>query len=736
MTGTNGVPIEDGARANEAPWQVATRGRQGTGRGRSGGRGRGEGRGGRGETSRETIKNNITNEETKESTVNPPSAAKTSNEQDGNEAPMDVETLNTQKKRSHSISEEKEPTQKDGNQDKHQTEVNKATQETAVNKATQQSEVELDYSDQAAKPTGKYAHLSKDEVKAMMKARGENMIEETGEMETQMKIEFNIGNNITKYSVRQNAVKVLEKMKAIDATFSVKSVHDSTVWKDMNTLPINDEFGTHFNVREETSPRGPKKIVMHCKMISKKKIGDIKFDANLIHFLRENKIWLVVDKFDMRRLGSPGFFIDMHPRLTNLTNLHEKLCLVMKRTQLKDKSIMDEWKAKNPPKPANDLESMVGCYNPIPDFHIQSGRRAFGAGEIRVQTDCLVVQSAAEDATYLKALLSSVYENQAFTKGMFVPAGIHLIESPTILCSLLRRHNKFLQETTAVTLFGMSTDSLDSPVTLDSGEVLDLKEFIMQYGPGITGIEETNKTESDGKWFIMTKKSKASAVTDFLDKHLKEIFDQFVNDEDLLPGFPYPRRAPANTSRGFRPASSTVGTYASVLRAYSSNPQEDGESGNTDKQYNQAPERPRKRQAVQILFDNNKDFPAIQETTTQQAPSVTPTPTTMSQTTNVDQKLADMEKRIQAQIQTMTAHQEAQMKHILSQFESNVQHIMEGMQAMMANVHQLANLPPPATIVLPKDTPETSPHAGSTVNNSMSSLAAQVNNSLADVARH
>ena len=84
----------------------------------------------------------------------------------------------------------------------------------------------------------------------------------------------------------------------------------------------------------------------------------------------------------------------------------------------------------------------------------------------------------------------------------------------------------------------------------------------------------------------------------------------------------------------------------------------------------------------------------------------------------------------------MTAHQEAQMKHILSQFESNVQHIMEGMQAMMANVHQLANLPPPATIVLPKDTPETSPHAGSTVNNSMSSLAAQVNNSLADVARH
>jgi hypothetical protein len=274
----------------------------------------------------------------------------------------------------------------------------------------------------------------------------------------------------------------------------------------------------------------------------------------------------------MPRLGSPGFFIDMHPRLTNLNTLHEKLCLVMKRTQLTDKSSMNEWKAKNPPKQATDLESQMGCYNPIPNFHIQSGRRAFEAGEIRVQTGCLIVQSAAEDATYLKALLSSVYANQSFTKGMFVPAGIHLIESPTMLCNLLRRHNKYLQDTTAITLFGMSSELLDSPVTLDSGDVLDLKEFLMKYAPGILGMEETNKTESDGKWFIMTKKSKAIAVTEFLDKHLKNIYEEFVNEEDLLPGFDYPRRAPATNSRAFRPASTNVGTYANVLRAYSSNP--------------------------------------------------------------------------------------------------------------------------------------------------------------------
>jgi hypothetical protein len=243
---------------------------------------------------------------------------------------------------------------------------------------------------------------------------------------------------------------------------------------------------------------------------------------------------------------------------------------------------------------------------------------------------------------------------------------VHLIESPTMLCNLLRRHNKYLQDTTAITLFGMSSESLDSPVTLDSGEVLDLKEFLMKYAPGILGMEETNKTESDGKWFIMTKKSKAIAVTDFLDKHLKNIYEEFVNEEDLLPGFDYPRRAPATTSRAFRPASTNVGTYANVLRAYSSNPQEDETPDQADKeQYNQAPERPRKRQAVQILFDN-KEFPPMQETNPHQAPSTTPTPTTMSHTTDFDRKLADMEARIQTQISTMSAQQDTQMKNILS----------------------------------------------------------------------
>ena len=729
MNETNGGTKDDGAGGVEAPWQLATRGRHGTGRERGSGRGSSEGNGDNGATG---TKNDNANDKNKEKTeihdiVDHDDATKT-NEQDGDGGNMDAEPVNTQKKRSHSFAEEKEQTT-------NPAEGTKDNQNTTANKTG----ITLDYSDKAAtngkSVNGPFAHLTKEEAQAMMKARGENMIEENGEMETQMKIEFNIGNDVTQYPVRHNAVKVLAKMKSIDPAFAVKSPTDTTIWRDLSKLPTNDEFGKHFNIREDTSPRGPRKIVMHCKMISKKKIGDIKFDANLIHFLRENKIWLVVDKFDMRRLGSPGFFIDMHPRLTNLANLNSKLRLVMKRTQLKDKTIMEEWKSQNPTKATEDMESKLGCYNPIPDFHLQSGRRAFGVGDARVETDCLIVQSAADDATYLKALLSSVYENQAFTRGMFVPAGIHLIEGPKILCNLLRRHNKFLQESTAITLFGMSTDSLDSPITLDSGEVLDLKEFLIQYSPGITGIEETNKTESDGKWFIMTKKTKVNEVTEFLDKHLKEIYQQFVNDEDLIPNFPYPRRTPATTSRSFKPANTTVGTYSSVLQAYASNPQEDGPS-ESEQQYNKAPERPRKRQAVQILFDNHKDFPELPATSTTPAPSVTPTSTTMSHTTNVDQKLADMEKRIQHQIATLTAHQDAQMKNMQSQFNTSVQQIMQGLNSLMTNAQQLGQTPSPPIITFSQSAINNSSHVGSKVNTNMSSSADQVENSQAGGAQN
>ncbi len=80
---------------------------------------------------------------------------------------------------------------------------------------------------------------------------------------------------------------------------------------------------------------------------------------------------------------------------------------------------------------------------------------------------------------------------------MFVPSGMHLMESPTVLCNLLRRHNKYIKTTSAVSIFGLKATALQTDVILDNGEKHDLSDLIDKYIPKIESLECTNKTTVD-----------------------------------------------------------------------------------------------------------------------------------------------------------------------------------------------------------------------------------------------
>ena len=563
--------------------------------------------------------------------------------------------------------------------------------EEATDKAPAKSGVKLDFSEKTTATTGKYGHLSSEETKQLIKDRGEKMVETNTTMETTAKIEFNLNANTTQFSVRQATVQLFSKMKKLDPTVTIFSVQDQSKWEDPTQIPSDAAFGTHFNVREEHYPRGPRKVVVHFKLQSKTRMGDIKFDPTFFNYLKQNHIYLKVDKFEMRKMASPGFLIDIHPNLTNLNDLHEGLARSMESTKVKDSTTIDEWRAKNPDRlkmknSTNEIDNIIdGCRNTIPTFHIHSGKRAFGAETSRVETLCLIIQCAEVDAQYIKALLSSVYANGEYDKGMFVPSGMHLIEGPAVLCNLLRRHNKYLASVTAVPIFGLKASAMDTIVILDSAEQLDMSHFLKQYITFVETIERTNKTESEGKWFFLCKKPKVDEVHNFIDTTLKELYSRFVKPEDLIQGFSHPRRNAPTTSN--RPAASKiVGTYASVLRKYSSNPQDDEVTSDDNAQYNQAPDRPRKRQAVQLLFDS-KNFPAISGASPTQATPSTVTqavPTTTQ--SEIDQKLASIENKLQTQITNLQEQQDAQMKNILTKFEDNVQTMMASMNTMMENI--------------------------------------------------
>eukprot|EP00978_Attheya_sp_CCMP212_P043573 scaffold286764_cov72-Attheya_sp.AAC.2 len=184
----------------------------------------------------------------------------------------------------------------------------------------------------------------------------------------------------------------------------------------------------------------------------------------------------------------------------------------------------------------------------------------------------------------------------------------------------------------------MKADALQTNVILDTGESLVLKEFIKRFIPAIESIEPTNKTESDGKWFLICRQNQTPPQTE--------------------------TRAP----------SKIVGAYASVLREYSSNPQGDDNTADNNEDYNRAPDHPRKRQAVQLLFDNSNflTIPGTNATSTQATPStvtqVVPT------TSDFEQQMNAMETILQTQINIIQEkQQDNQMKHILGKFETSME---------------------------------------------------------------
>jgi hypothetical protein len=427
-------------------------------------------------------------------------------------------------------------------------------------------------------------------------------------LETLLKIEFNISKDTTTFPIRGETVKLLGKMKAIDPSIQIQLVIDANkLWESAASIPADSTFGQLFKVRVESNPNGPQKLIIYFKLLSTMRFNEIKFEANMFHYLKEKRVlWIQVDRFATKKTASPGFLIEVHHKLTNLEDLHDQLNRRMHMTTPKNTKLQEEWKAANPvdtskatnEKTKADIELYASLGTPVPEFYLQAGKRAFGG----VEMYCLNVQCSEDDTPYLKSLLSSIYEKGKFDRGKFIPAGIHLIESPGALISLLRKHNQYLRETAGIPIFGATPETFDTALTTDSGDVYDLETYITSQCPPIVSIERTNKTESIGKWIFIIKKNREHAAYTFIDDILPNLFEHHVDPEDLFPDTLYPRRSPSTTVK------KTVGSYASVLHAYS-NPQDDG-SIEEDTTFDRAPDRPKKRQAVALNFDE-MDFPDL-----------------------------------------------------------------------------------------------------------------------------
>jgi hypothetical protein len=281
----------------------------------------------------------------------------------------------------------------------------------------------------------------------------------------------------------------------------------------------------------------------------------------------------------------------------------------------------------------------------------------------------------------------------------------------------------------------MHAQALFDIIPGSDGENGTLGEHLDLHAKFIESAQRTNKTDTEGKWFLMCKKTNVAKVHQMIDGPLKEIFEKHVPDEDKFPDYPYPRRTMLKESAP--KGTSTVGTYAQVLRAYG-NPQDD-ESATVDTQYDSAPARPRKRQAVQIVFDD-ENFPAATNTQkqatniTQESTQETNITSFVTNPTNYDTKIDEMNDRIQKQIHAMQLNQNEKFHEMHTKQEASMQKIQSEQDTKMQDMFQkfqaslnLAILQLVEGMTSKNTAPSQSPGTGST---SISSITNQVENSL------
>jgi hypothetical protein len=581
--------------------------------------------------------------------------------------------------------------------------------------------------------------MTKEEVRATLVARGEEMVDTVQRQITAVQIEFNLENNTTNFDVRAGLAKVLTEMKKVDNTAFVGAQHSTKLWQNAAELPKGDEFQQSIPHRAIHPPRSNSRVMVYITLYSTERFNVIKHDAKMMAFLKQQKVWIKVDKFQTKQVANPGFLMHLHPNLVRMDVLWDDIVSDIKTLK------PDNYNTTYAAWLSRQTMEITANEHPVPDFRLVSGKRAFGAGDGRVSTNVILIECAQEDALVIKLVFSRLYKSEEIQdkRGIFVPSGIHLMENPAIYRALLRKQNQYLSNITAVIIEGLKYESLACQVTVNN-QTGTMGELFESAANVIESMEKTNLTEEKGKWILVCTKDKMQQVCEFIDGPIKDLYLTQIPAEMKYPEYETPERAIS----GSRIV--TVGNdYASILKGICNLEETSGNKhSNTDKDmYKEAPPRPKKRQNIDLTFTNDTAFPPLQATTntdnnSQATPStqITQDTTTQATLTSFEERLNNLDKTIQEKIDQVNVETDKKLNalletvnlkfnSILSNFDKSSQDMRELIQAVNARVNTTQN----TTHVTPEKPPAGS-HSASLPNQSTLATALQVENSLSDGA--
>jgi len=386
-----------------------------------------------------------------------------------------------------------------------------------------------------------------------------------------------------------------------------------TILKDKSSLvlrtPTNDDqivlasasmptseaaFKKYFKVSTtRIECKNQSQVCIGCHVLSNRSLGNIKFrskDANLLAWLKKERVFLESDNLGIHRPATIGYFTKIAGTYTHLANYRDHLINQLLLVEIEDATVLEL--APHLKQAQLDAMSSGDDFDSLPPFEIYRTRLSHGREPSQVSTEVLGVKCAPQDAKllseYFMRLASETKNDQR--DGVFIPKGAAYLLGTQTYEQILRDNNFFLT-TVATVPVNLTYDAwfavIDANQT-DDKEPISLYDHLVRK-PWFLRIESAAKD----KCLLITTKPNLPEARAWIDANLESLVRKSIPAGIDPPPALLPHRLDKPTF------SQSSQTYADILKkqfSLSSAPTPADAANNRP---------PRKRQAAIIDYDSD-----------------------------------------------------------------------------------------------------------------------------------
>ena len=296
------------------------------------------------------------------------------------------------------------------------------------------------------------------------------------------KVRFDFLNATSKKEAYEHWKTILTVLRKIDTTIIIHTTEDNIAIHITDPLPQFDTAQQYMKLEEVKKRNGESKYGSITTMTLARPIHETKkLYPELIDVLIETNTFLKTTLLETTDTVEIGFFIGLHPSLTNI-----------------------DWRI-------NQIKQALGVPELTPKFQIY--RRQLK--EDSAKTTCMVISCAKPEARIIQTKLMQAPQHALGKHVEFVPYQLKSMWSIEEYKNLFYQQNQYIQDVGAIAIQGVTEATMQQ---IDEVEQVTIQQFLLSHEK-ILSLEKSN-TPNLNKWWVIAKKEHLQEVTTYLNTEM------------------------------------------------------------------------------------------------------------------------------------------------------------------------------------------------------------------------